>query len=101
MKEAIGIRLPEEIIKNIDRMSKDEMLDRSTIIRKLVTLGYISVIKKKALDRYIKEEITFSEAAKIAGLTLWEMEKYAIEQGFKSNYSSEDLEREIRLLRKK
>jgi len=33
MKEAIGIRLPEEILENIDKLSKEEMEDRSTIIK--------------------------------------------------------------------
>jgi len=95
MKEAIGIRLPEEILKKIDKLSKEEMADRSTIIRRLVLLGYFDLMKKKAYEKYVRGEITFSEAARMAGLTLWEMEKYLIEQGFKSDYSIEDLEKEI------
>lgn len=55
-------------------------------------------IRKKAAEDYVKGNITFSEAAHQAGLTLWEMEKYLIEQGFKSDYSIEDLEKELKIL---
>ncbi len=100
MNEAIGIRLPKEIMKNIEKLGKEEMEDRSTIIRKLIIIGYANLIKKKAIERYLKGEITMSKAAKIAGLTLWEMEKYMIEQGYKSDYSIEDLERESSFMNK-
>ena len=44
-------------------------------------------------------DITMSKAAKVAGLTLWEMEKCMIEQGYRSDYSVEDLEKESILLK--
>jgi len=56
---------------------------------------------KKSAEEYIKGNITLSEAAFQAGLTLWEIEKYLVENGFKSSYSIEDLEREIQILEKK
>ena len=99
MKEAIGIRLPKEILNKIDQLSKENMEDRSTIIRKLVLIGYSDLIKRKASEKYISGEITFSEAARLAGLTLWEMQRYLIEQGYRSDYSVEDLERELELLK--
>ena len=45
-------------------------------------------------------DITMSKAAKVAGLTLWEMEKCMIEQGYKSDYSIEDLEKESSFMNK-
>lgn len=99
MKDAIGIRLPEEILEKIEKLSKQEMEDRSTIIRKLLVAGYLDFIKKKAVEEYKKGNITFSEAAHQAGLTLWEMEKFLVEQGFKSSYSIEDLEKETKNLK--
>ena len=100
MTQAIGIRLPKEMLDNIKRISKKEAEDRSTIIRKLVLLGYLEFMKKKSVEGYIKGEITLSEAAYQAGLTLWEMEKYLVEQGFKSSYSIDDLETEMKVLEK-
>jgi len=99
MKDAIGIRLPKEILDKIEKLSKQEMEDRSTIIRKLLMAGYLDFMRKKAAEEYKKGNITFSEASHQAGLTLWEMEKFLVEQGFKSSYSTEDFEKEMKNLK--
>lgn len=101
MSEPIGIRLPKELLKKIEKLSKEESEDRSTVIRKLVLKGYVDVMKKKASENYIKGSVTISGAAVQAGLTIWEMEKYLVEQGFKSSYSIGDLDEEIKLLSKR
>ncbi|MEM5802278.1 MAG: UPF0175 family protein [Candidatus Aenigmatarchaeota archaeon] len=101
MKQPIGIRLPKEVLKEIEKLSKEEMEDRSTIIRKLVMIGYKNFMIKRSAEDYIKGKITLSEAAHKAGLTVWEMEKYLVERGFKSSYSLEDLEKEMKILEKK
>ena len=98
MDKPIGIRLPKEILDKIDRLSTEEMLDRSSIIRRLVMIGYLDLLKKKAAEEYVQGKITFSEAAHRAGINLWEMEQYLVERGYKSDYSLEDLEKEMELL---
>ena len=100
MTEAIGVRFDNDMLKKIERLSKDEVLDRSTTIRKLVTLGYLNLIKKKAAQEYMQEKITISEAANKAEITIWDMEQYLVEQGFKSSYSIEDMEQELRYFKK-
>ncbi len=97
-QNAIGIRLPKEVLLRIEKLSKEEQADRSTIIRKLVLLGYSDFVKEKAAEKYLTGKITMSEAARQADLTMWEMEKYLVESGFKSSYSIEDLEKEVKLL---
>jgi len=99
MRQAIGIRLPQEVLKQVEKLSKEESEDRSTIIRKLVILGYKDFIQKRAAEEYITGNITLSEAAHRVGLTIWEMEKYLVEQGFKSDYSIEDLKKELKILK--
>lgn len=101
MAQAIGIRLPKEVLKQIEKLSKDDAEDRSTVIRKLVMIGYKDLMQRKAAEIYVKGRITLSKAAHQAGLTIWEMEKYLVEQGFKSSYSTEDLEKEMKFLGKK
>jgi len=100
MSKAIGIRLPEDILKEIEKLSKDGMEDRSTVIRKLVIIGYKNLRLEKTVEEYIKGNITFSEAARRAGLTIWEMERYLVSHGFKSSYSINDLEKEMKILEK-
>ena len=97
-QNAIGIRLPREVLSRIEKLSKEEHEDRSTIIRKLVILGYLDLVKEKAAEKYRSGRVTLSEASHQAGLTLWEMENYLVERGYQSSYSVEDLENELRLL---
>ncbi len=98
-QDAIGIRLPKDVLTKIERLSKEEHEDRSAIIRKLVMRGYADFVKEKAAERYRQGKVTLSKAAAEAGLTLWEMEGYLVERGFKSSYSTEDLTRELGLLK--
>ena len=98
MSDAVGIRWDKEFLEKVDNLSKEEVLDRSTIIRKLAYAGYNEIMKKKAFSRYVEGRITISEAARISETTLWEMEKYLVEHGYKSEYSTEDLKRELELI---
>lgn len=98
MGDAIGIRLPDEILKKIEKLSREEMEDRSTVIRKLVIVGYKEIMQRRSAESYIKGVLTLSEASRQAGLTIWEMEKYLVERGFISDYSKEDIKAELDLL---
>jgi len=65
-----------------------------------VIIGYKNLRLEKTVEEYIKGNITFSEAARRAGLTIWEMERYLVSHGFKSSYSINDLEKEMKILEK-
>lgn len=94
MPKSVGIRMDEDLIKKLDRLASQENLDRSTIVRKLLKEGYGDYLKKRAAERYKKGRITISKAAEVAGITVWEMEKFLVEEGYKSSYSIEDLKKE-------
>ena len=98
MAEAIGIRLEKGFLRGIDKLSKSESLDRSTMLRKLLNLGLMDFMKKKAKEEYLAERVTLSGAAKMAGVTVWEMQKYLVDEGYKSDYSLKDLEEDMKLL---
>ena len=98
MAEAIGIRIDDNFLKTIDQISKEESLDRSTMLRKLLNLGFSDFIKQKAKEKYLAGQITLSQAAKMANLTVWEMQKYLAEEGYKSEYSIKDLQEDLKLL---
>ena len=98
MKTSLDIRLDKRFIEELESLSENENPDRSTIIRKLLEKGYKQYLREKAADRYRKGEITISKAADMAGNTIWEMEKFLIDQGYISSYSVDDLEKEIKML---
>ncbi|MEK6948025.1 MAG: UPF0175 family protein [Nanoarchaeota archaeon] len=98
MGEAIGIRLDDEFLKIVDKLSKEESLDRSTMLRKLINIGFSDYIKQRVKDDYLKGKLTLSEAAKKANVTIWEMQKYLVDNGYNSDYSIKDLEDDMKLL---
>ena len=97
MNRAIGIRLDSETLKKVKELEEEESVDRSTMIRKLVLIGYKDLATKKAAQKYKEGKITISEAARIAGISAWDMEKYLVDSGFRSNYSIEDLKKELKM----
>ncbi len=98
MPDAIAVRIEQNLLKKIDSLRKETATDRSTIVRELIQRGYKDLLKERAAREYREGKITFSEAAHRAELTLWEMEHYLVDAGFKSQYSLDDLEKEMQFL---
>ncbi len=98
-KEAdlIKVKLNNDTLKKVKELEKEESVDRSTIIKKLVVIRYKDLITKKVAQKYMEGKITISEAAAKAEISIWDMEKYLVDRGFKSGYSIEDLKEEIKL----
>lgn len=70
------------------------------MVRKFLERGYKDYLKEKAADKYKKGDLTISGAAELAGLTIWDMEKYLVEEGYVSDYSMKDMTEELELLDK-
>jgi predicted HTH domain antitoxin len=98
MEQAIGLRLSKELLRKAEALGKEEMEDRSTVLRKAIAKGMQDMLAKRAAEKYVQGKITLSEAAHQAEITLWDMEKYLIDNGFTSRYSLEDLDHELQLL---
>ena len=94
MSKAVGIRMDEKLLEKLDEMSEEESMDRSALVRKLLRKGYEEMRKEIAAEKYKKGQITLDKAAEEAEITLWEMEKFLVESGYKSDYSVKDLEKE-------
>jgi predicted HTH domain antitoxin len=57
------------------------------------------IMKEKAKEKYIRGKFTISAAAKLAVITLWEMQEYLVSPRYKSDYSIRDLEEDIEVLK--
>ena len=95
MTEAIGIRLDEKTLHDVDLLSDEDASDRSTVIRKLLAIGMKELRKERAAQDYREGHTTLSSAAKKAGLTLWDFQHYLVQKGYVSSYSTEDLRQEL------
>ena len=97
---AIGVRLDQNLLSELNKIAESEHLDRTTIIRKLLFKAVSEYKVLQAMNRYKNKIISISKASNEANMTIFEFEKYLIEHGYKSEYSINDLEQELDLVQK-
>ena len=97
---AIGVRLDQKLLAELNKIAKLEHLDRTTIIRKLLFKAVSEYKAIEAMNRYKNKKISISKAAIEANMTIFEFEKYLIDHDYKSDYLLADLEQELELFQK-
>lgn len=70
---AVTARLKMELLKEIQEMAKEESIDRSSAIQRLLKIGLREHRMEKALNLYRDGKVTLWKAAEIAGVSLREM----------------------------
>lgn len=94
--KTISIRLPEQYIHDIEDACKQEVLDKGTMLRKLIGEALREYRIKKAFESYSEGKISLWKAAKKAGITY----RAALEELKKRNlpfrYEKEDLDADIK-----
>jgi predicted HTH domain antitoxin len=68
----LTVKVPAEIQEEITAITKEEKLDKATAVRRLLEIGIAEWRKQTALELLQKGKITFTKAAEIAKLSLWE-----------------------------
>lgn len=96
-------RVPRRYVEQLERISKEESIDRSTALRKVLDIGFKEYHREKAVERYRKGKISLGRAAEQADLSIFEMydileaEKVPIELDVKS--MKEALRKDLKLQR--
>ena len=75
----ISTRVSDELEAELEAYIADENLDRSTAVRKLLSEGLEGWRRDRALDQLAAGAITFSKAAEIAGMSVWDFAQLAKE----------------------
>jgi len=68
----LAVRVPAEVEKEIREITKEEKLDKATVVRNLLEIGIAEWRKQTSLELLQKGKVTFAKAAEIAKLSLWE-----------------------------
>src|SRR3970040_2163572 len=66
-------RIEEDLARVIDEVSKEEGMDRSTVIRRFLMKAVKEWLIEKNLDDYEQRKVTLGQAAKTCNISLWEM----------------------------
>jgi len=94
--KTISVRLPEQYLHEIEEACKREVLDKGTMLRKLIGEALREYQIKKAFDLYGDGKISLWKAARMAGLTY----RGALEEIKRRNipfrYDREDLTSDIK-----
>ncbi len=91
----ITTRVPEDLEKKIDRISHIEHLDRSTVVRRLLSKAVQEWLIDHVLTQYQEGNITIGRAARMVGIPLREMIAIASRKGIPFQYSLDDLREDL------
>jgi predicted HTH domain antitoxin len=95
MGVTITTRVSKEIEEKIALIAREEKLDKSTVIRRLLSDAIKKRQIERALDEYREERVTLARAARMAGVSLRKMMQLAAEAGVPFQYSVEDLRKDF------
>lgn len=94
--KTISIRLPEQYVREIEEACRQEILDKGTMLRKLIGDALREYHIKKAFDLYTEGKISLWKTARMAGMTY----RGALEELKKRNipfrYEKDDLALDIK-----
>ena len=62
---------PFTILEKSEKIAKEEMEDRSTVIRELLALGLKQYMIKDAMDKYVDGKVSMEKAAELADASIW------------------------------
>lgn len=101
MTKTLTTRAPDALAKEIEILAKQEHLDKSSLIRRLLASAVEEKRKVNALNLYKDGKISIGKAAAIAKLSVWEMLDLIIEKGIHIDYGADELLEDLLPLRRK
>lgn len=94
--KTVAMRIPEDLEKELEEISRVEGLDKSAALRKLLKMGLRERKKELALSLLQQGKVTLWKASKIAGVTIWEMMDLVKEKGMTLPIKAEDVIEDIK-----
>ncbi|MHA1312177.1 MAG: UPF0175 family protein [Candidatus Helarchaeota archaeon] len=91
-----SIRFPEDIIDDLEKICKEEGMDKGAIIRKFLRESIKNYKIKKAIELYRDGLISLWKAAELADITYREALDELKKRNIPFNYSKEDLENDLK-----
>jgi len=83
-------------MKKLEYLEEIEKIDRSTLLRRLFSMGIKEYLTEIALNTYLKGEVSAWKAAELADLTLYEFIDLLKIRRIPAQYALEDLEEDLR-----
>jgi predicted HTH domain antitoxin len=78
---SVSARIPEDVFKELEAFMREESLEKSASIRKLLAEGLQHWKEERALKSLEDGKISFLKAAEMAGLSVWDFADLVREKG--------------------
>jgi len=99
--ETVSTRLPQEMLKDIERLAERERVDRSEMIKRLLDPALQQRKVEDALEAYRDGKATLWRVAELAGVSLREMMELARVKQIPVPYTLDDLRRDVEHVKQK
>ncbi len=78
---SISARIPDDVLKELENFMKEESLEKSASIRKLLAEGLRHWKEQRALKALEDGKTSFLKASQMAGLSAWDFADLVREKG--------------------
>jgi predicted HTH domain antitoxin len=96
MSERLSIVIPSEMNEDIEKLQGILKMDKSTVIRHLLSKSIREVKIDALLNEYRKGKVSLGKAAELAGVNLWEFIEHCRKNQIKLDLTEEEAEMGIR-----
>jgi predicted HTH domain antitoxin len=93
-------RIEEDLANLIDEVSKEEGMDRSTVIRRFLMKAAKEYLIEKSLEEYEQGKVTLWQAAEKCSMSVWEMIVEAKKREIHVPYGLEEFREDLKGLQK-
>ena len=91
MYKTTTLRLPDRLLKEINKFVKDEKLDRSSYLREIINKGFELDKRERVLDEYERGDLSLGEACRKLKVDAWTFLGLLKESNRNLNVSLEDM----------
>jgi len=89
-------RVPEELVKEVEKIAEIEALDKSTTLKRLLIRAVQAWKIDYAIKMYQEGRISIGKAAEMAGVSLWEIGDILSNRKIPIQIGREELEEDLR-----
>ena len=93
--DRVSLTFPKEMLEKSEKIAKERLEDRSTVMRELLSLGLKQYMIKDALGKYSEGKFSMEKAAEMADVSIWKFLDILKERKVPIRYDLEDIKKEI------
>ena len=97
----VGTRLPQTMVKDLERIEAAEQADRATTLRRLLVRAIAEWKLEFFARQYGAGKVSLARGAREAGVSLWEFQDYVRAHKIAGQYDLEDLAHDLRVIAKR